>query len=96
MSVELTKKQASFLRSRAHPLEPKLKLGKNGVTENFQKELERLLTNDELVKIKLGKRVELDPTRMAEEADAVVVQKVGRNLVLYRPKPEPVIQLPPA
>lgn len=94
MSVMLTPKQLRFLRSRAHTLQPRLNVGKQGVTEGVQRELDALLGQDELIKVRVGKFVELDLGGLAEGLGAALVHRVGRNVVLYRPADEPTIQLP--
>ncbi len=90
----LTTKQIRFLRSRAHPLKCTLQLGKRGVNEGFQRELEVSLAADELVKIKLGRRVDVDLEAVCKELGAVLVHQVGRTVVLYRAAPEPTLKLP--
>ena len=94
MNLTLSPKQLRFLRSRAHTLEPRLSLGKQGASEGVRRELEALLAQNELIKVRIGKFVKLDLDALAKEFGAAVVHKVGRNLVLYRPAPEPTIQLP--
>ena len=49
----ITSKQRSFLRSMAHNLDPVVYIGKFGVTENVEKEIDNCLENRELVKVKL-------------------------------------------
>ncbi len=83
----LTTKEISALRSRAHPLEPKLSLGKQGASEGFRRQLDQLLTAEELVKLRLGRHVDVDLRDLAAALGAVLVHKVGRTAVLYRPKP---------
>lgn len=90
----LTTKQVSFLRSRAHKLEPQVKLGKAGDTEGLRKELNLALNRFELVKVRMGKHVEVDPQALAGELGAAVVQKLGHVVVLYRPAKEPKLELP--
>lgn len=90
----LTTKQVAFLRSRGHRLEPRLQLGKKGVNDGFRRELEQLLASEELVKIKLGKRVEVDLPGLAGELSATLVHHVGRTAVLYRPADEPKLKVP--
>lgn len=93
-TIALSGKQLRYLRSRAHELEPRLSLGKQGLSDTFRSELEAILNEQELVKLRVGKRVEIDLKEMAASFGAVLVQKVGRTFVLYRPASEPVIQLP--
>ena len=92
--MSLTKKQLSFLRSKAHPLDARLKLGKNGASEGFRRELIDLLAKDELVKVRLGKLVQVDLGALASDLGAALVQTVGRNAVFYKPSAEPVLKLP--
>ena len=77
MTLELNKKQASFLRSLAHALEPSLKLGKQGASENFQNELRRCLAEHELV-------ARVDPVNNSPKVDVQgavpVVQRVVPGL----------------
>lgn len=92
----LTTKQVSFLRSRAHSLEPQVKLGKQGDTDGLRKELDRALSQYELVKVRMGKFVEIDVAAVAAELGAALVQKLGHTAVLYRPADEPKLDLPEA
>lgn len=91
---KLTTKQVSFLRSRAHRLEPQLKLGKQGGTEGLRKELDIALARHELVKVRLGKLIEVDAEALATELKAAIVQKLGHVVVMYRPATEPKLALP--
>ena len=90
----LTTKQVRFLRSKGHPLKCSLQLGKRGANEGFHRELEAALATNELVKIKLGRRVEVDLDAVCTELGAVLIHKVGRTVVLYRPAAEPTLKLP--
>lgn len=94
MTLALTPAQLSFLRSRAHPLEPNVQLGKAGVTEGFLRVLDEALKKDELIKVRLGRRVEVDLQEVAAKVKSALVHKVGRIVVLYRPFAEPQIVLP--
>ena len=91
----LSTKQVAFLRSRAHPLQPSLQLGKRGANDGFRRELEQLLASEELVKIKLGRRVEVDVVAsLAGELGATLGHHVGRTAVLYRAADEPKLKIP--
>jgi RNA-binding protein len=92
--MALTGKQLGFLRGRAHPLAPRLTLGKKGITDGFVKELDESLTESELVKIRLGKHVKESLSQLGGRVGATLVQNVGRSAVFYRAFPEPVIKLP--
>lgn len=95
----LTGKQRSYLRGLAHELEPVVYLGKSGITENVRKELDRILTARELVKVKLQEGCELDAkevaNQLAQELSAEFVQAIGHRFTLYRKsKDHPEIVLP--
>lgn len=92
----LSTKQVSFLRSRAHSLEPQVKLGKQGDSDGLRRELDRALAEHELVKVRVGKFVEVDVSAIATELGAALVQKLGHTAVLYRPATEPKLDLPDA
>lgn len=92
MPVPLTPRERQQLKARAHALEPVVHVGQAGVTDKVAAELDRALTAHELIKVKVTA-----PDREAREAlcddivtrtDAAEVQRVGKVLVLWRPKPE--------
>ena len=63
----ITSKQRSFLRSMAHNLDPVVYIGKFGVTENVEKEIDNCLENRELVKVKLQEGCDLAAKAVANE-----------------------------
>lgn len=100
MSIDLSSKQRSHLKSLAHELNPVVHIGKDGVTEAVVETTEEVFKNRELIKVKVLKGAP-EGTRgsgeeLAQQTDgAQVVHVVGRIVVLYRPDPEnPKIQLP--
>lgn len=95
----LTGKQRSYLKSVAHNLDPIFQLGKNGLTENFVKQVDDALNAREIVKISVLKNSVLDPTDVAVELvqrlNAEFVQSIGRRFVIYREsKDNKTIMLP--
>lgn len=84
----LTGKQRSYLKSIAHNLDPIFQLGKNGLTENFIKQVDDALNAREIVKVNVLKNSVLDPTDVAVELveilNAEFVQSIGRRFVIYR------------
>jgi len=95
----LTGKQRSYLKSIAHNLDPIFQLGKNGLTENFVKQVDDALYAREIVKISVLKNSVLDPTDVAVELvqrlNAEFVQSIGRRFVIYREsKDNKTIMLP--
>lgn len=94
MAQTLTTKQVKWLRSRAHPLDVVLKLGKRGLTDAVQQELNALLAKSELVKIRVQKSAGVENDALALAVNAAVVQQLGHTLVLYRAAEEPQLRLP--
>ncbi len=84
----LTGKQRSYLKSMANTIDPIFQVGKNGITENFIKQVEDALEARELVKIKVLNNSLLDATEVAneiaDEIDAEFVQSIGNKFVLYK------------
>jgi putative YhbY family RNA-binding protein len=92
MTITLTGKARASLKARAHGLNPLLQLGHAGLTETFVAEVDRALTAHELIKVRIG-----GDDRDAREATcddlcarlgAASVQRVGKILVLWRPRPD--------
>lgn len=88
----LSTKARAALKARAHALEPVVRIGHAGVTDAMVAEIDRALEAHELIKVKIG---EGDRDQRAVHADAigsrtgaVIVQRVGRVLVLWRPRPD--------
>ena len=88
----MTSKQRSFLRSMAHNLDPVVYIGKFGVTENVEKEIDNCLENRELVKVKLQEGCDLAAkdvaNEMADKLGAEFVQAIGHKFTLYRESKE--------
>lgn len=84
----LTGKQRSFLKGIANRIEPIFQVGKNGVTENFIKQVDDALEKREIIKVKVLNNSLLDATEVASEVadmtNAEFVQSIGNKFVLYR------------
>lgn len=94
----ITGKQRSYLKGIANNIDPIFQLGKNGLTDNFVRQVDDALKAREIVKINVLKNSVLDPTevgsQLAEALNAEFVQSIGRKFVLYRQsedKPEIVL-----
>ena len=92
MPVALTAAQTRFLRGQAHDLKALLQIGAKGLTASFLAELEGVLEDHELVKVKVGAedREVRDAmiAELAEKSGAALVQRIGHVAVLYRPSKE--------
>jgi len=101
MTIALTGKQARHLRGLGHSLKPLLQLGKSGVSPEFLQKVGEHLERHELIKIKMLQNCTLDLAQVgveiAENLNCGVAQKIGKTLLLYRPRQkDPVIVLPSA
>ncbi len=89
MSTVLTSAQTRFLRGQAHDLKALLQIGAKGLTTSFIAELDGVLEDHELVKVKVGAedREVRDAmiAELAEKSGAALVQRIGHVAVLYRP-----------
>jgi RNA-binding protein len=98
-AMELSEKQKKHLRRLAHPLSPVVMLGNAGLTEGVVGELDRALTDHELVKVsaRVGERTARDAAleELARRTSALMVQRIGNVGVFYRrPKGLAKILLP--
>lgn len=92
MSLSLTSRQRAELKALAHPLEPVVQIGQAGLTDAVAGELEKALAAHELIKVRIG-GADRDARAAMSEAicartGAAAVQRVGKVLVLWRPRPE--------
>lgn len=87
-SAALTSSQIRFLRGQAHELKALMQIGGKGVSEGVIAELNQLLEDHELVKVKVGAadREARDAmiVLLAERSNATLVQRIGHVAVLYR------------
>jgi RNA-binding protein len=78
------------LKEKAKTLEPVIRIGKNGLTENTIKEIKKQLNKKKLIKVKLlkafvkGKDKKLVANKIAEETNSKVIDLVGFVVILYK------------
>jgi RNA-binding protein len=92
VGVTLTSKERARLKARAHALEPFVQVGAAGVTDAVAKEVDKALTAHELIKVRIGtddreERVALGDD-LSARTGADVVHRVGKILILFRPRPD--------
>lgn len=97
----MTGKQRSYLKGLAHHLRPLSQIGKEGITEAYIRDLDKLLEDHELVKISFlesfSEDMDVAVAELVERADAEFIQKIGRKLVLYRQsRSNPCLEIPGA
>jgi RNA-binding protein len=87
-SAPLSGRARTHLKSLAHPLEPLVQVGAQGITDALIGAVGVALDDHELIKVKLGQSFEGDrheaAQAIAKASGAVVVQVVGRIITLYR------------
>jgi RNA-binding protein len=86
--MSLSEKQKKHLRRLAHPLRPLVMLGNSGLTDAVVNELDRALTDHELVKVsaRVGERAARDAAleQLARRTSALMVHRIGNVGVFYR------------
>ena len=96
--LDLNNKQKKHLKGLAHPLNPVVMIGQNGVSEAVLNEINATLEAHELIKIKIrcDDQEELKPLvkEITDKVSASLVQVLGHTVVLYRTAKEPKIKLP--
>lgn len=87
----LTSAERKALKGRAHKLEPVVRIGGKGITDEVMAEIDRALKAHELIKVRAG---ELDRGArdvafgaICERTGAEAVQQVGKVFVLFRRRP---------
>jgi len=91
MAPTLTNKERAHLKARAHALEPVVHTGTAGITDAVVAEVDRALTAHELMKVRIGtddreQRVALGD-ELCARLGATAVARVGKVLILWRPRP---------
>jgi RNA-binding protein len=87
---KLTNVQKKFLKGKAHPLEPVVMVGKNGVTQDLIKLTKDSLAAHELIKVRFvefkeeKKRLALE---IEEKTNSIMVGIIGHVAILYRQNP---------
>jgi RNA-binding protein len=87
----LTNAQIREPKAKAQLLKPMLKIGKEGMSQQFLAALDGVLKHHELVKVKFKEfkeqKKELTPV-LAEKSGSHLIARVGNVVVLYRPRLE--------
>jgi len=80
------------LKAQAHHLEPTIQIGRDGVTEAQLKNIDRLLDQHEIIKIRFNEhkqqRRQLSE-HIAQQTGSEQVDLIGHTLILYRQHPDP-------
>lgn len=86
--MALTSKEKQQLKGKAHKLKPIVLVGNNGLSDNVNLEIDRALTDHELIKMRINAEDrDLRKSLFAEICEAhkaELVQVVGKVGVIYR------------
>jgi len=84
----LTPRARAHLKALAHPIEPVVMVGAEGITDAIARAVSVGLEDHELIKVRLGQNFVGDrdeaAAALAAACGAAVVQVIGRIVVLYR------------
>src|SRR3982751_6676478 len=90
--MPITSKERAALRAEAHHLTAMVHVGHQGLTPTVFQALDDALCTHELVKVQLGRTVDVPAkdaaNALATEAAAEVVQGIGKTATLYRHNPD--------
>lgn len=95
----ITSKQRAFLRSLSNHTEAIFHLGKDGINENFLKQLDDALEARELIKITVLNNSGLETREASDSVCSILgcegVQCIGSKFAIYRKSAKkPKIELP--
>lgn len=89
--MQLDNETIKRLKSIGHELKPIVMIGNKGITPAISEEIDRALTDHELIKVKLpaGSKHERDivSSEIATTANANVIHTIGRMALLLRQNP---------
>lgn len=90
--MPLTNEQKKHYKSIGHHLKPVLIVSENGLTEGVQAEMERALSDHELIKVQVRLAERDDRAALIEELCKVgnceLVQTIGKMALVYRKNPK--------
>ncbi len=88
MSFVLSQDQKHALKSKAHALNPLVRIASKGLTENVLTEIREALRVHELIKIKISGYEKEDRLKMLEEISekmgSNLIQSIGHIAILYK------------
>ena len=87
----LSSAQKKHFKGLAHKLNPFVIIGNQGLTEAVHNEIEQVLNDHELIKIRINAETRGERRGMAavicKHHDATLLQTIGHIIVIYRPSP---------
>jgi RNA-binding protein len=90
--LKFNSKQRALIRKQASKIDPLMRIGKDGISDNVIQSLNDLFRKRELVKVKLLQNTESEireaAEKLSEGAGAKVVHIMGKTIVLYKENEE--------
>lgn len=90
--MKLTSKRRGYLRSLAQNLEPLVRIGKEGVSENLIKSIDDVIKSRELIKIKVLQNCEGDIKELVhdlvQKSGSELVHTIGKTIVIFKENKE--------
>ena len=83
----LTPRQIRNLKKQAHSLKPRVQIGRNGISEATYANIDKVLNDHELIKIKyLVYKAERKTitAKIADKTGSHIVHEIGNTATLYR------------
>ena len=91
-------KNVAYLKSLANHLEPSLTVGKGEIDETLLRAVNNALAAHELIKVRILDTCGYDRKEvgaiLAQGTGSELISTIGRIVILYKAKKEPVIRLP--
>lgn len=90
--MSMTGKERAALRAEAQSLRALVHIGQHGMTPAVVQTLDDALRTKELVKVQLGRPVDIPPrqaaTELSEATGSEVVQVIGKTATFFRENPD--------
>lgn len=88
----LTTRQKQYLKGMAHPLNPLVQVGKEGLSVGIIEQIKKELLLHELIKVRIGNNSGLEKKSgsidIAEQSESIMVQLIGKTVVLFKSNPK--------
>lgn len=85
----LSSVQKKHLKGRAHTLKPFVIIGSQGLTDAVHNEIEQVLKDHQLIKVRINAETREERREMAvaicHQHEATLLQTIGHIVVIYRP-----------
>ena len=87
--MKLSSKERNYLRKLAHDIEPVVRIGKQGLNETVLDSINKAITKQELIKIKILSNSDEIITRdlqkeIEEYAKCVAVYDIGHTMIFFK------------